>query len=81
MAKLARVDRIVGQEPLADALKLPAPPTWVGVSPAQRRSRRRLARPLRRATREATPPKRGVGCLAIGGTPGSRDMSPRLSSR
>ena len=35
MAKLARVDRIVGQEPLADALKLPAPPTWVAVTPAQ----------------------------------------------
>ena len=40
MAKLARVDRIVGQEPLADALKLPAPPTWVGVTPAHAIRRR-----------------------------------------
>ena len=34
-AKLTRVGRVVGQEPLAAALKLPAPPTWVGVQPAQ----------------------------------------------
>ena len=35
VAELARVDGIAPQVPLADELKLPAPPAWVGVQPAQ----------------------------------------------
>ena len=40
-AKVARVDRVVRQEPLADALKLLAPPSRVGVKPAQQITERR----------------------------------------
>ena len=40
-AQLVRVDRVMRQEPLADALKLPAPPTWVGVTPTQQITERR----------------------------------------
>ena len=31
-----RVDRVVRQEPLADALELLTPPTGIGVKPAQK---------------------------------------------
>ena len=37
----ALIDRVVGQEPLADALELLAPPKWVRVQPAQEISERR----------------------------------------
>ena len=40
-AQLVRVDRIVRQKPLAEALKLPAPPNWVRVTPAQQITERR----------------------------------------
>ena len=35
-AQIMHVDRVVCQEPLADALKLLASPKWVGVQPAQK---------------------------------------------
>jgi hypothetical protein len=41
-AKLVRLYRVVRQEPLADALKLRAPPKWVGVQPADEITERRL---------------------------------------
>ena len=32
-AKLLSVDQVVRHEPVADALKRPAPPSWIGVTP------------------------------------------------
>ena len=46
LAKLACVFGIVRQVPLANALKLPAPPNWVGVKSAQEISERGHAQPF-----------------------------------
>ena len=48
-AKLTRVHPLVRQEPPADALKLPTPPNWVGVTPAQQISERHNDRETKRS--------------------------------
>jgi hypothetical protein len=54
VVKLARVKRVVRQVPLADALKLPAPPNRIEIESAQKITERSHGQPFTQAARRSS---------------------------